>query len=352
MSTAARTSGIASRAAPRFSFDVLSLDGPGEVERIVTHLRSYARGRHRRGAVVGVSGGIDSSVSFALAVRAFGAERVVPLLLQEKESSPDNPRYVRALCRTYGMTPLVEDITAALEGVGCYRRRDQAIREVFPEYDPTFKSRITLPGNLLDSDALGLFSVTIVSPEGVEMTRRLPLDQYLQIVAATNFKQRIRMTMLFHYADSLGYAVVGTANRNERDQGFFVKYGDGGVDVDAIAHLYKTQVYQLASHLDIPTEIQGRAPTTDTYSAPTTEEEFFFQLPFAVMDLLLYAEQHAVPPETAAAVMGLRRDQIERAYRQFRQRRRSTEYLRTAISALEPPVSSLLDPVTASTGMA
>jgi NAD+ synthase len=319
-----------------FDRDVLKIDAEAEADRIAQHLfDTTTRVFNRRGGVVGVSGGVDSAVSLALSVRAFGPDRVVALILQEKESNPINAVLARELCQTFGVTPIAEDITAALEGFGCYRRRDDALRELFPEYDSTYRSRITLP-SLLETDALPMFSATIVSPEGEETTRRLPLDQYRRIVAATNFKQRTRMSMLYHHAECLNYAVIGTANRNERDQGFFVKYGDGGADVDALAHLYKTQVYELAAHLGVPDAIVRRPPTTDTYSASTTEEEFFFRLPFETMDLLWYAEQHDVEPERAAALMGLSTEQVARAFKEFAQRRRTTEYLRAGLKALRP----------------
>lgn len=301
------------------------------MESIAQHLRhGVLTVLGRKGTVVGLSGGVDSSVVLALCARAFGPERVVALLLQEKESSPENVVLARRVAHQYGVTPVAEDITAALEGFGCYRRRDEAIRRVFPEYDSTYKAKITLPGDLLNRDALNLFSLTIISPEGQEQTRRLPLAEYLHIVAATNFKQRTRMAMLYHHAETRNYAVIGTANKNERDQGFFVKHGDGGIDVDAIVHLYKTQVYQLAAYLEIPEEIQRRPPTTDTYSAPSTEEEFFFRLPFATMDLLWYALEHGVAAADAAQAMDLTPQQVERAYREFEQKRRATEYLRAA----------------------
>ena len=319
----------------QFHNDVLTIDPAAMSACIVTHLRhSVLTVLGRKGAAVGISGGIDSAVVLALCARAFGPERVVGLLLPEKESSPESAVLARNVARTYGVTPLVEDITAALEGLSCYRRRDEAIRHSFPEYDATYKAKISLPGDLLNHDALNLFSLTIISPEGVEQTKRLPLSGYLHIVAATNFKQRTRMTMLYHQAETRTYAVVGTANKNERDQGFFVKYGDGGIDTDAIVHLYKTQVYQLAAYLGVPEEIQQRPPTADTYSAPSTEEEFFFRLPFQTMDLLWYAQEHGVSPEETARVMDLTPRQVERAYRDFDQKRRTTAYLRTTALTL------------------
>lgn len=318
-----------------FHKDILAIDPAEMTDRIVTHLRTTVLTQFgRQGGVVGISGGIDSSVVLALAARAFGPDRVVALLLQEKESSPENVVLARTVARKYGVTPVAEDITGALEGFGCYRRRDEAIRRIFPEYDSTYRSKITLPGDLLDRDTLNVFSLTIISPEGAEKSRRLPLSEYLQIVASTNFKQRTRMSMLYHHAETRNYAVIGTANKNERDQGFFVKYGDGGADVDAIVHLYKTQVYQLAAYLEIPEEIQQRTPTSDTYTAGSTEQEFFFRLPFETMDMLWYAQEHGVSPEEAARVMDLTPRQVERAYRDFEQKHRATAYLRSPILTL------------------
>ena len=319
----------------QFDAKVLAIDPAAVTEQIVAHLRSSVLNvLNRRGAVVGLSGGVDSSVVLALCARAFGPERVAALLLQEKESSPDNAVLARQVARQEGVALLAEDITGALEGFGCYRRRNEAIRQVFPEYDSTYRCKISLPGGLLDADTLNVFSLTVVSPECETQTKRLPLDAYLRIVAATNLKQRTRMATLYYHAEVHGYAVVGTANRNERDQGFFVKYGDGGIDVDAIVHLYKTQIYALAEYLGIPEEIRRRPPTTDTYSVPSTQEEFFFRLPFQIMDLLWYASEHDVSSEDAAHVMGLSPVQGERAYHDFERKRRATNYLRAAVLTL------------------
>jgi NAD+ synthase len=217
-----------------------------------------------------------------------------------------------------------------LDGFGCYRRRDEAIRRVFPEYDAAagYKAKIGLPQNLLDEDTLNVFHLTIVAPDGSQQNKRLPIHDYFQIVAASNFKQRTRMSMLYYHAELHNYAVIGTANKNEHDQGFFVKYGDGGIDVKPITHLFKTQIYQLAEYLDVPAEVRQRPPTTDTYSAPSTQEEFFFRLPFETMDLLWYAQEHDVPLAEVAVVMGLSEVQVQRAFDDFTRKYRTTEYLR------------------------
>jgi len=287
------------------------------------------------GGVVGISGGVDSAVVLALAVRAFGRERVVGLMMPEKDSEPLSEQLARRLAEQFGVTPVLENITPVLEGFGCYRRRDAAIRRVVPAFDADrgYTVKITLPSNLLDDGALNVFTLTVVTPEGTEVSRALPSREFLEIVAASNFKQRTRMAMLYYHAEMRNFAVIGTANKNEHDQGFLVKYGDGGVDVKAIGHLYKTQVYQLAEYLDVPDAIRRRPPTSDTYSAPCDQEEFFFRLPFEKMDMLSYARETQVPAAEVAAAMGLTEAQVCRAFADFARKHRTTEYLRM------PPVA-------------
>jgi len=315
-----------------FDKSLLEIDAAAESQRIVEMLRNNVRQVLRRhGGVVGISGGIDSSVVLALSVRAFGQDRVAAIMMPEKDSDPETERLSRLVAQHYGVEPVLENITPVLEGFRCYPRRDEAIRRIFPEFNASvgYKVKIGLPPNLLEEDTLNVFYLTIVTPEGAERTQRLPIREYYQIVAASNFKQRTRMAMLYYHAELRNFAVIGTANKNEHDQGFFVKYGDGGVDVKPITHLYKTQVYQLARYLDVPEEIQSRPPTTDTYSAPSTQQEFFFRLPFETMDLLWYAQEHEVPLATVAKVMGLSEQQVQRAFTDFTRKERATDYLRT-----------------------
>jgi NAD+ synthase len=257
-----------------------------------------------------------------------GAERLVTLLLPEMESSPDSARLARVVCRRFGVTPMTEDVTGALWGFGAYQRRDEAVKAIFPEYDSTYKLKITLPTGLLEKETLNFFSATIVSPEGEEQTKRLRPSQLQQIVAATNFKQRSRVAMLYYHAELRDYVVIGTPQRNEHDQGFFVKYGDGAMDVMPIGHLFKSQIYQLAEYLDVPEEIRTRPPTSDTYSAGSTQEEFFFRLPFETMDLIWYGLEHDIPAATVAAEMDLTEEQVQRVYDDITRKRRTTEYLR------------------------
>ena len=317
-----------------FTQAALNIDPAVEAERIVQTLRHEVRKVMRHGgAVVGISGGVDSAVVFALCVRAFGPEKVVALILPDQDSSPDSERLARKLAAQFGVTPTLENITAALEGFGCYRRRDEAVRRVFPEYDASagYRVKIVLPQNLLDEDTLNAFLVTIVLPHGAELTKPLPVREFLQIVAASNFKQRARMSMLYYHAETRNYAVVGTANKNEHALGFFVKYGDGGADLQLLAHLYKTQVYQLARYLDVPAEIQSRTPTTDTYPGAGSQEEFFYRIPFDLLDTIWLGHERGLPTEQIAAALGLAPEQVERVIADIASKQRATAYLRLPV---------------------
>ncbi len=312
-----------------FSRKDLDLDCAAEAARLEETIRRQVLvGLRREGAVVGLSGGLDSSVTAALCVRALGPDKVVVVMMPEKDSNPESTAIAERLSARLGIEPILEDITAPLEGLGAYRRRDEAVRRLFPDYGPEHKVKIVLPGQDFKKDTINLFRLGIVGPDGEERSRRMPLREYLQIVAASNMKQRTRMITLYYHAEVRNYAVVGTANLDEHDQGFFVKHGDGGVDLQPIAHLYKLQVYQLARHLDIPEEILSRMPTTDTYSAEVTQEEFFFRLPFDMMDPILYAMDHGVEAAEAARELGLSEEQVKLAFKDFERKKRATEYLR------------------------
>ncbi len=278
----------------------------------------------RRGVVVAISGGIDSSCCAGLAVRAFGPKKVFGLLLPERDSSGASVTLGKQLAEHLGIDHVVEDIQPTLAAIGCYQRYDEAVRTVFPGFTEGWKSKIVLPDNLLDSDRMNVYRLVVQTPEGEMLSERLPLQAYLQIVAATNFKQRIRKTMEYYHADRLNYAVTGTPNRLEYDQGFFVKNGDGAADVKPIAHLYKTQVYAMARHLGLPDEICSSTPTTDTYSLEQGQDEFYFVLPYPEMDLLMWAKNHGVDPGEAASVMGLETVQVERVYRDIDRKRATT----------------------------
>jgi NAD+ synthase len=314
-----------------FSKDIILLtDVEAVTNKIIQKLqKDVLQNIKRLGAVVGTSGGIDSSVCLALSAKAFGPERVLGIMLPEKDSSHESEALARELTAGFGVKVIKEDITAALSGFKCYERRDDAVRHVFPQYDPkTYKMKIGIKQSGLSNNLPPVFSLTIIDSKGNQEDKILPVKEYLTIVAASNFKQRSRMSMLYFHAESLHYAVIGTPNKHEQEQGFFVKYGDGGADVMPIGNLYKSQVYQLAKYLGVPKGIIERTPTTDTYSAEQTQEEFFFQLPYGLMDRYWYGFENGYSPEEVAEVMGESVEKVKALFSNFDRKKKTTDYLR------------------------
>jgi len=293
----------------------------------------------KKGVVIGISGGIDSSVTAAICVNALGKERVFGILMPEKESSKDTLDLSRIITDFFGIDNVLEDITPILDSTGCYRRRNETIRKIIPEYTDEWKFKIVLP-SLLDSDSYRVFSLVAKSPDGKIVKKRLNHTTYLEILSATNFKQRVRKMIEYYHADRLNYADVGTPNRLEYDQGFFVKNGDGAADIKPIAHLYKTQIYQLAEYYKIPEIIVNHPPTTDTYSMPQSQEEFYFSVPYDIMDFCLYCYNNDISPERASKTISLDVDQVKRVYADIENKRRSSRYLHLPPQLVKPVLTN------------
>ncbi len=318
-----------------FHKGILELDSKREVERICSFIVQQVREVKRDGTVVGLSGGIDSALCAALCVEVLGKDRVFGLVLPEKESNPVSAEYATKHAKELGIETETVDITPVLEAFGTYQKRDRMIREIFPEYGEGYTCKITLPADLLSRDSLNIFTLSIDDGKGNVKSARLGKKMLNGLVAATVTKQRTRMMHLYYYAEKMNYIVCGTTNKAEVLQGFFVKYGDGGVDIEPLSHLYKVQVYQLSEYLGVIQEIIERAPSPDTWNSQVSDEEFYFRIPYATLDLLLYAWEHSIPIERICETMNLTEEQVKRAARDFDAKYNATKHVRQSPPTLE-----------------
>ncbi len=319
----------------RYEAEILNFDRDQAVDKICETMREVMRSRlKKRGLVVAVSGGIDSSVSATLAVKAFGPKKVFLIQLPEKASAEDTQSRSSQLIQHLGTDHTAHNIAATLEAIGCYDAQDEAVKKTFPEYGDGWKNKIVIKGGL--DGQVNHFMLVVQDPQGGLHEKRLDLREYLQIVAATNYKQRIRKTIEYYHADRLNYAVIGTPNRLEYDQGFFVKNGDGSADLKPIAHLYKTQVYLLAEHLGLPASICNATPTTDTYSLPQGQDEFYFALPYKEMDKALWAHNQGASADAVAGMLGITEEQASFVLQDIDNKRKTTHYLHSKPYLIEP----------------
>ena len=313
----------------KFDKNILDIDCYEESNRLADFIRNCVfEDYKKRGIIIGVSGGIDSAVTAALAVKAVGKERVQGLLLPEKESNPLSTAYADLLVSTLEIRKEIIDLTSILESFDVYRKRELIVKKYFPDFNDNWQFRLVMPQDLLEKDRFNIAYLQVKNPEGYVGAKRLGAQDYLEMVATTDIKQRVRMIMLYYYAEMYNYVVIGTTNKSETQQGFFVKYGDGGVDIEPITHLYKTQVFLLAKHLGIPEEIINRTPSPDTYSFEVSDKDFYFCLPYDVLDLLLYAKENQIPMHEMQIALNLDVEQIERAFRDIESKQRATAHLR------------------------
>jgi NAD+ synthase len=284
--------------------------------------------------IVAVSGGVDSAVCLALAARSLGPAKVHGLLLPESESAATTTPLGRLVAEHVGVAYDTETIAPTLDAIGCYRKRDDSIRTIFPDYGAGWRNKLVLDNS--QQGQLNFFKLVVESPGGERFEKRLPHKQFLEIVAAQNYKQRIRKTVEYFHADRLNYAVIGTPNRLEYDQGFFVKNGDGAADIKPIAHLYKSQVYALARFLALPAEVCNAVPTTDTYSLPQGQDEFYFVLPYEKADLALWGLNHGFSTAALAQALAITEEQAAFIYRDLRGRREMARRLHSRPLLVRP----------------
>ena len=321
----------------KFGKELLRIDPAKETEICVDFMRKAVKGVPKRdGIIIGISGGIDSAVVASLAVRAVGKENVIGLILPEAESNPQSAEFARKLIDKLGIAHRTVTLTDVVGAYEAYENRDAVIKGLFPEYDPaSYKFNIHLPQNLLEVDRFNYYTLRIDDGKGNQKEKRLGKKEFLAITAAANVKIRARMIALYYWGDQNNFLVAGTTNKTEFILGDYCKHGDGGTDIEGVCHLYKLQIYQLGEYLGVPEEIMKRTPTPDTFSLTVSDKDFYFCLPFELLDPLLFAWEYKVNVNDVAKGLGLSKEQVLRAFHDFESKHLSTEHIRQLALSME-----------------
>lgn len=297
------------------------------VNKITDFIRCEVRDRFQKsGAVVGLSGGIDSAVTASLCAKSLGAERVFGLIMPEKESETTSQLHAQKLAEKFNIKTEIINITSILDSFGVYQHKESIIKSKFPDFNESCKYRVVVPPKL--KNTIGIPFVEVLDDKNKKHKLKISLSEFLTLTAATSVKHRVRMTMLYFYAEKNNSCVIGTTNKSEYMQGYFVKYGDGGSDIEPLVNLYKSQIYQLGRFLEIPEEILTKEASPDVWSFPTTDEEFFYSVPYDVVDLLLYAQENNLSVKDIQKISDLSAEDIQNLLRIQNQKQIKTQHMR------------------------
>ncbi len=263
-----------------------------DIDRRCEWIAEQLRLLGKKGALVQLSGGIDSTVVVHLCARALGPENVTALYLPDQASTGlDTRGFVDEAVANAGVRLVERPIGAAIEAQQPIAEITELIRRYAPEYDP---QRDAYAVNAVPSLAKRLgtlvYRVSIGPRHGTpEKTLSMSVSDLRAVIAYQNRKQRTRTLFAYAEAEAHNLAVVGASNGDELDTGFVVKYGDDAADICAIGDLSKPRVYEFARGLGVPESIIARPPTTDTYALEQTQEDYYYALPADVLRRLTAA---------------------------------------------------------------
>ena len=280
------------------------------VEQVINSLVDFIKKQvyenfKKKGVVIGLSGGIDSSVIAALCVKALGPKNVLGVIMPEKESSPQSMQFAQKLAKKFEIPTKTIDITNILNSFDIYNIRNSVNKKYYSNFDDNCQYRIVVPQDLIERDGIGFPYLEIKERNKNILKIKLSYNDYLAMIAATTIKHRVRMINLYFQAEKNNFLVMGTTNKTEFVQGYYVKYGDGGVDAEPLIDLFKTQIFQLAEHLGIPEEIIKRKPSPDTWSLEVSDEEFFYRIPFHLFDVFWYHRENKLDVKIISEIFNL-----------------------------------------------
>ncbi len=281
----------------------LRIDPASAAREIEALVRTAVARFARRGVVLGLSGGLDSSASAYLCQRALGAGRVLAFILPERDSDPTNMRHAELVAETLHLPTTRIDVTPLLAALGVY---ELASRQLAADRS-AIEAGIRWLARLSGQPSAFTAGISLLYPAGQtwrgRLAHRLLRRPAGRIHAFAIGKVRTRMIVLYHHAMVNDCLVVGTTDKSEWSIGFYDRYGDGASDVALLRHLYKTQIRELARYLGVPQEIVDKPSSGDL--AAGLANEAAIGLSYEELDAALWAMEHGWPDERIVAEAGI-----------------------------------------------
>ncbi|MCK4236594.1 MAG: NAD(+) synthase [Candidatus Krumholzibacteria bacterium] len=264
----------------------LRIDFDREAERISSFISEFVDIIGSRGIALGLSGGLDSSVTAGLCVRALSPDRVKALLLPERDSSADSVEDARIHAEKLGIEYRVVDLTSALNELGCYESRASDLVR--------FRGGARAAVRLFPGLARKGYLANLRGGGG---------KQFQDFIAFTRIKHRLRMVAVYQEAEKSNLSVASCVNRTEYETGFYVHYGDDAGDIAPIKHLYKTQVFGMGKFLGIPVRILEKKPSPDLFAGMKDEE--IMGISYGDLDGALWCISHGLSDKEIELKLGL-----------------------------------------------
>ncbi|MFC1879843.1 NAD(+) synthase [Chloroflexota bacterium] len=275
----------------------------GKIEtKIENFIRQMFDNFQRDGVILGVSGGVDSALVATLLTRALGPDKVLALLLPERDSSPDSKTDALKVINRLGIDYREVDIEPVLTAMGIYKLVPLNILGARKIKETVVKQQHNSQSKLLGE---------MPFQAGLLGTRHLGKTK--QLINAGNAyaraKHRARIMTLYYYADLENRLVAGTTNKSESMTGFVVKWGDNVADIEPILPLYKTQVWQLSSYLGVEQEIIDKTPSPDLM--PGIVDEIALGIDYLTLDKILFSLAQNWESGQIEAAYGVTADQVD-----------------------------------------